>query len=90
MYDFVFDGCANGQKLKCLTVVDELSKESLFIDVAGSTRSQQLIEVLEKLISKRGCPLVLRSDNGPEFLDDVSFEKNQIGQYEKGNQKCMN
>ncbi len=21
-YDFVFDGCANGQKLKCLTVVD--------------------------------------------------------------------
>lgn len=27
-YDFVFDGCANGQKLKCLTVVDEFSKES--------------------------------------------------------------
>ena len=67
-YDFVFDGCANGQKLKCLTVVDEFSKESLFIDVAGSIRSQQLIEVLEKLIDKRGCPLVLRSDNGPEFV----------------------
>jgi hypothetical protein len=29
---------------------------SLFIDVAGSIRSQQLIEVLEKLIDKRGCP----------------------------------
>ena len=67
-YDFVFDGCANGQKLKCLTVVDEFSKESLFIDVAGSIRSQQLIEVLEKLIDKRGCPLVLRSDNGPEIV----------------------
>jgi putative transposase len=51
-----------------LTVVDEFSKESLFIDVAGSIRSQQLIEVLEKLIDKRGFPLVLRSDNGPEFV----------------------
>jgi transposase InsO family protein len=26
-YDFVFDGCANGQKLKCLKVVDEFGKE---------------------------------------------------------------
>jgi putative transposase len=36
------DGCANGQKLKCLTVVDEFSKESLFIDVAGSKHSPHL------------------------------------------------
>ena len=62
-YDFVFDGCANGQKLKCLTVVDEFSKESLCIDAAGSIRSQHLIEILERLIDDRGCPLVLRSDN---------------------------
>ncbi len=26
-YDFVFDWCANGQKLKCLTVTDEWTKE---------------------------------------------------------------
>ena len=38
-YDFVFDGCANGQKLKCLTVVDEFSKDSLYIEAAGSIRS---------------------------------------------------
>ncbi len=35
-YDFVFDACANGQQLKCLTVVDEFTRESLAIDVAGS------------------------------------------------------
>ena len=23
-YDFIFDACANGQRLKCLTVIDEL------------------------------------------------------------------
>jgi putative transposase len=35
-YDFVFDDCANGQQLKCLTVADEYTRESLAIDVAGS------------------------------------------------------
>ena len=28
-YDFVFDTCANGQPLKCLTVIDEWTRESL-------------------------------------------------------------
>lgn len=67
-YDFVFDGCANGDKLKCLTMIDEFTKESLYIDVAGSIRSKRLIQVLEKLIKERGCPMVLRSDHGPEFV----------------------
>ena len=34
-YDFVFDWCANGQQLKCLTVTDEWTKEGLAIEVAG-------------------------------------------------------
>ena len=38
-YDFVFDACANGQQLKCLTVVDEYTRECLAIDVAGWIRS---------------------------------------------------
>ena len=67
-YDFVFDACANGQQLKCLTVVDEFTRESLAIDVAGSIRSHRVIEVLSALISMRGAPRVLRSDNGPEFV----------------------
>jgi putative transposase len=41
--DFVFDACANGQRPKCLTVIDDLSRESLAIDVAGSTRSKRVI-----------------------------------------------
>ena len=67
-YDFVFDACANGQQLKCLTVVDEYTRESLAIDVAGSIRSGRVIEVLSQLISMHGAPKVLRSDNGPEFV----------------------
>lgn len=67
-YDFVFDACANGQQLKCLTVIDEFSRECLAIDVAGSIRSGRVIEVLAQLISLHGAPKILRSDNGPEFV----------------------
>lgn len=67
-YDFVFDGCGNGQQLKCLTVVDEYTRECLAIDVKGSIRSRQVIEVLSRLVSAHGAPRYLRSDNGPEFV----------------------
>jgi putative transposase len=67
-YDFVFDACANGQQLKCLTIVDEYTRECLAIDVAGSIRSGRVIEVLARLVSERGAPRHLRSDNGPEFV----------------------
>lgn len=67
-YDFVFDACANGQQLKCLTVIDEYTRECLAIDVAGSIRSARVIEVLGKLISVHGAPRYMRSDNGPEFI----------------------
>ena len=33
-YDFVFDATAGGQQIKCLTVVDEFTRECLAIDVA--------------------------------------------------------
>jgi putative transposase len=67
-YDFVFDHCANGQQLKCLTVTDEFTKEGLAIDVDGRIRSPRVIEVLSRLVSERGAPMFLRSDNGPEFV----------------------
>jgi putative transposase len=67
-YDFVFDTCANGQTLKCLTVIDEWTRECLAIDVAGGIRSGRVIEVLTQLVSVHGAPRYLRSDNGPEFV----------------------
>ena len=70
-YDFVFDGCANGQQIKCLTVVDEFTRECLAIDVAGSIRSKRVIEVLARLVSERGAPRYMRSDNGPEFVSQA-------------------
>ncbi len=67
-YDFVFDRCANAQQLKCLTIVDEWTRECLAIEVAGSIRSRHVIDVLARLISVHGVPRYLRSDNCPEFV----------------------
>jgi len=49
-------------------VIDELTRESLVIDVAGSIRSGRVIDVLSQLVSTHGAPRYLRSDNGPEFV----------------------
>jgi putative transposase len=67
-YDFVFDTCASGHTLKCLTLVDEWTHECLAIDVAGGIRSGRVIEVLTQIVSVHGAPRYLRSDNGPEFV----------------------
>ena len=67
-YDFVFDTSANGQTLKCLTIVDEWPRQCLAIDVAGGIRSRCVIEVLTQLVSLHGAPRYLRSDDGPEFV----------------------
>ena len=73
-YDFVFDACANGQQIKCLTVVDEFTRECLAIDVAGAIRSKRVIEVLARLVSQRGAPRYMRSDNGPEFVSTALLQ----------------
>jgi putative transposase len=60
--------------LTCLTIIDEFTRECLAIDAAGSIRSQRVIEVLARLISERGAPRYLRSDNGPEFVSKAILE----------------
>jgi putative transposase len=81
-YDFVFDTCADGRSLKCLTVIDEFTRECLAIDVAGGIRSGRVIEVLTQLVSLHGTPRYLRSDNGPEFVARAILRWLQAAQIE--------
>ncbi len=67
-YDFLFDACENGQKLKILTVEDEFTREGLAVEVDRRLPSRRVVEVLAKLFRERGAPVYLRSDNGPEFI----------------------
>jgi putative transposase len=73
-YDFVFDACANGQQINCLTIVDEYTHEALAIDVAGSIRSASVIDLLARLITLHGPPAFLRSDNGPELVSHAVLD----------------
>ena len=79
-YDFVFDTCADGRSLKCLTIVDEFTRECLAIDVAGSIRSGRVIDVLGQLVRLHGAPRYLRSDNGlPQKSRRQSFSDLTMG-----------
>ncbi len=41
-YDFVFDACASGQQLRCLTLVDGYTRESLAKLISGAGASRYL------------------------------------------------
>ncbi len=60
--------------IKCLTVTDEWTKEGLAIEVDGRLRPGRVKEVLSRLVSERGVPRYLRSDNGPEFVARALLE----------------
>jgi transposase InsO family protein len=66
-YDFVSCRTHDGRAFKMLTIVDEFTRECLAIDVARSLTSDDLLERLCWLMTTRGVPRHVRSDNGPEF-----------------------
>jgi putative transposase len=67
-YDFVHDETADGRRLKCLTVLDEYTREGLAIYCARSITAGDVVEVLQRLVAQRGAPGYVKSDNGPEFI----------------------
>lgn len=67
-YDFVFDQTADGRRLKCLTVVDEFTRQGLAIRIGRSLTANDVIRVLDELFAEHGRPACIRSDNGPELV----------------------
>jgi putative transposase len=70
-YDFIADACLNGRKLKILSVVDEFTRECLVLPVESRLPASKVQSVLERLFREHGAPEYLRSDNGPEFVDNA-------------------
>jgi len=67
-YDFVFDQTEDRRTLKCLTVVDEFTRQGIDIRVGRSITSSDVIRILEELFQMHGRPVCIRSDNGPELV----------------------
>jgi putative transposase len=66
-YDFVEDRTRDGHKFRMLTVIDEITRECLAIEVKRRLNSQDVLAVLGRLFISRGVPDHIRSDNGGEF-----------------------
>ena len=67
-YDFAHIRTWDGRAVRrLLTVIDEYTRECLAIRRGRSIRSPDVIETLAGLMTARGVPEHIRSDNGPEF-----------------------
>ena len=69
--DFVSDGLADGRRLRCLTIVDDCTRECLAIEVDTSITGTRVRAVLERLAETRGLPRSITVDHGPEFEGQV-------------------
>jgi putative transposase len=65
--DFVFDRTADGRVIKCLTVVDDATHESVAIEPERAIGGNALTRILDRLAIHRGLPQAIRTDNGREF-----------------------
>ncbi len=70
-YDFVFDRTEDARQLKCMTVVDEFTRQGFEITVGRSLTAGDIIRILDKLFCEHGRPACLRSDNGPEMVSSA-------------------
>lgn len=75
--DFVHDAVYGGRALRCLTLVDEATRECLAIDVDYSLPGWRVVERLERVAAIRGYPERIRVDNGPEFRSRAFVEWTQ-------------
>lgn len=69
--DFVSDALASGRRLKCLTVADDFTHESVDITVGHGISGAYVVRVLDQAARFRGYPRAVRTDNGPEFTSRV-------------------
>ena len=76
--DFVMDMLTNGRRLKCLTVVDDFTKELIDLVVDHSISGIYVARALDQAAQFRGYPRAIRTDQGPEFtckaLDQWAYQ----------------
>ena len=72
--DFVSDALASGRRIRCLTLVDDFTKECLATVPDTSITGLRVARELDQVIAARGAPVSINVDNGPEFAGRVLDE----------------
>jgi len=60
--DFAMDALANGRGIKCLTCVDDFTKECLTIIAAFGISGALVPRILDSIALFRGYPVTIRTD----------------------------
>ena len=68
--DFVHDPLVDGRRIRSMTILDDYSRECLNIVVDTSLTGQGVCEELAILMSLRGKPEKIITDNGTEFTSN--------------------
>lgn len=66
--DFMSDVLISGKRFRTLNIIDDYNREALAIEVDTSLPAARVKRVLQEVISWRGKPAQIRTDNGPEFI----------------------
>ena len=66
--DFQFDETSDRRRIKLCNIVDEYTREALAIRVDRTCTAENVITIIEQLVTQRGTPKYLRADNGPEMI----------------------
>lgn len=72
--DFVSDSTCTGKRFRVFTLIDEVTRKCLALEVDTSIGGQQVTRFLNKAILFNGMPKEILSDNGPEFTSNAMNE----------------
>ncbi len=66
--DFMHDQLADGRNFRLLNVIDDYHREGFSIEVGFPLPAIRVVRALTQLLEFREKPLVIRCNNGSEFI----------------------
>jgi putative transposase len=69
--DFVSDQLSDGRRFRILAVVDDCTRECLALVADNSLSGRRVARELDDVISRRGRPDIIVSDNGTEYTSNA-------------------
>src|SRR5215472_15376283 len=80
--DFLSDALADGRRFRIFAVVDDFTRECLTLVADTSLPGLRVVRELESIVTIRGCPVMIVSDNGTELTSLAILRWSQERQIE--------